>query len=197
MSLIIAAKNDEGIVVLGDKRALTTFEPDYFYSDTNEKILKINEKVAIGAAGFASDAFPILKEVKNSKLSGDIEEVADKICSIVTEYHSRFKTTKFQKNVEQHLSKEPEYVFIVAGYTKEGIAKIYDIYSSNIRKIESITPFSVQGIKTVAQMKLILGMPLPEGLTELEELCEDAMKQTSKMSFAVSPQFDKIVIPKP
>lgn len=197
MSLIIASKNDEGIVITGDKRAILSGEPNFLYSDKNKKILEINKKVGIGAAGDANDAFPIYKIVTDSKLMGDVDEAADEVCKIVAKYHSQFKTTEFQERVKNNLAKEPEYVFVVAGYTKEGEAKIYDIFSQNIRKMEPIEPFSVQGIRALAHNDMVLGMPLAKTLKQLKNLCEQTMNHISGFSYGVSPKFNTIVIPKP
>lgn len=194
MTLIVSLKCKDGIVIAGDKRSV--FEDElHSYRDDAVKVFKINNRVAIAAAGDGGDAKPIVDQVLSLDFSGkDVNDICEDVRRIVVTEYQQWGSTTNLLLANIGALKRPNYGFIIAGYSKDGKAKIFIINTKNIRIVEELENYRSDGIREVAQYLFHKNYKQNGKLDDLIALAKLAIEETSEVSYAVSKTCDIFTI---
>lgn len=185
MTLIVALKSKNGIVLAGDKRSSY---PKNIYDDTVIKLHKFNDKVAVGAAGDRFDCIGVIEEMaKNKKIDKmSLEEIKDLLFKSARELQAKLIASNSFNPILKPILELPEFYFILAGISEEGIPEIYTFLNINLAPQKCLD--NQQELGEVLVAKYIFNQKYREDMTidELIELAKYEIVETSKISNAVS-----------
>jgi 20S proteasome alpha/beta subunit len=198
MTLIVTLKSDKGIVLAGDKRSYEG-TASQGYIDTATKILRLNDKVAIGGAGDGFESKEIINTLKDHpKIAGmNVEEVRKLLFDKTRERQAQWYTRDNMKLMQLGIVNTPSYGFILVGYNAENEAKIYGLTYASNSIYEIPENYTELGIIDVAKYLFLENYKETFDLDEMADLAKLSIEATNKISLSVSKVFDLIKIDPP
>ncbi|MBI4096570.1 MAG: hypothetical protein HY425_02525 [Candidatus Levybacteria bacterium] len=197
MTLIVALKSKHGVVLAGDKRNYLQ-NATLSYDDNAVKVVKLNEKTAIGGGGEGYDCKVVIDElVADSAIKNmDVEEVKELMFT-----KARVKQKEWVDKKENSylipfgVVQAPQFCFILVGLTKNNEPRIYTLSNSNLEP--RLIPIEHCEIGICEVAKYIFSKKCKSNmiLEQLAKLASFSIKETGSMSTGVSPSFDLIKIP--
>lgn len=190
MSLILAIKGTDGIVLASDSR---TINGDLTYSDNANKTFPVNKHVAIALAGDIDYILPtVLKfQQDNTDDNVGVTEIADKFVTTIVDqvnYWDKYAITNpvILKFANQN---SPMFGAIITGYDKENDnytkQRIYFYHFGLLAPQEVQLPFKCQGVEDLANNLIPKLCSTPKNLDELSEIAEGVIKDTSAVHVGV------------
>ncbi|MEK7498143.1 MAG: hypothetical protein AAB656_04470 [Patescibacteria group bacterium] len=178
MTLIIALKSKDGVVVASDSKA----SAEITSNDTVQKVFKLNEHNAVGIAGDGGLAMYFLDQIKEDlNYNTGISNLAEQI---------RIKGKEKFNDFFEHLipEKRPLLSLLLAGYTREHAPQpeIYKLNSKdNFVPRKAVTGFECIGIPYIADYLLNRLYDSEIRLGSAEELGVLCIQETSSQDSSV------------
>lgn len=160
MTLVIALKATDGIVIASDSKASSVITSN----DTVQKVFKLGEHSAVGIAGDGGLAMYFLEQVKDGLNHGTgILNLAEQL-----RVHGKQKFNDFFEHLTPE--KRPSLTLLLAGYSNDGEAEIYTLKSTdNFVPRAAVTGFECIGVPYIAEYLL-------NGLYETEVRTDAALE---------------------
>lgn len=196
MTLIVALKSKNGIVLAGDKR---NYDPKTTgYDDKATKVFRINDRVAIGGSG---DRFnckeiidAILAEPKIKTM--DIEEVKDLMSQKAKDKQAEWLNAHKDNMVmvAAGLIPSPQFGFILVGFSKDNRSKMYSIINNSLTPLLIDDNHCQVGWVDISKYLFLKNYKEDMTLEGMSDLAKLAIEGTSEVLTAVSKDMDLIKI---
>lgn len=189
MTLIVALKGKDGIVLAGDKRSIYE-DALHSYKDTTDKVFQLNDYVGMIASGDGDSVKPIVDEILSLKLTGDVVSVSRTVVDIAIKHQAQYFWGNNLILVNAGRLKPPNFALIVAGFTFAKEQKFFYFNTNTLKLIEMNDNYYPEGVTDIA--KYILSREYKKGMSisKLKLLAQKVIRETSKQSWAVSKEPD-------
>ena len=176
MTLVIALKAKDGVVLASDSRASSTITSN----DTVQKIFKLGDHSAIGIAGDGGLALYFLDQIKGGLNHGTgISDLAEQV---------RIAGKKTFNDFFEHLipEKRPPLSLLLIGYTLDHKPEMYTLQSGdNFVPRKGVTGFECIGIPYIADYLLNRLYELDIKTEAGAEMCVLCIQETSSQDRSV------------
>ena len=176
MTLVIALKAKDGVVLASDSRASSTITSN----DTVQKIFKLGDHSAIGIAGDGGLAMYFLDQIKGDLNHGTgISHLAEQV---------RIAGKKTFNDFFEHLTpeKRPSLALLLIGYTLDHKPEMYTLQSvDNFVPRKGVTGFECIGVPYIADYLLNRLYELDIKTEAGAEMCVLCIQETSSQDRGV------------
>jgi len=196
MTLVLAIKSENSVVLASDKRSFDIGTPSLHYNDNAIKIFQINDIVAVGGAGDGYDCKLIvdlvLAEKKISKMS--FEDVLSLLSDKARQKQAEWYTEENKMLMKLGVIQKPQYGFLMVGIGYDKKTKIFSFSDTDHTPHEVFEQFCSIGITDICNY--IFSEEYNEKMTldDIKKLATKGIEGTAKISTAVSNKFDLIEI---